>query len=552
MRLITKKLRRAQQGYLAIVAVFIIFLVGIIGAAFAYIVSNSATSAANFMQSEKAFYLAEAGFEETAHLLFNPTLTGTNGQIGCAEISGNSNLTGVNFGAGTFTATAVAGSPVYAKTTLSSAVSSTATTIPVASTAGFSSAGRIMIDNEILNYGDISGNNFIGVQRGANEKYSTPHASGTAVTQYQCNIDVKGGIPNLTSPLFQRELQQSVQLQEGWAVGVLAGSNFVMTRWNRPNETSWTSALTSSSSVANLNSVSMLSNADGWAVGNVVTLKYTLLRWNGTSWTLAASPAACSTQNLMGVSAVYAQEAWAVGVNTKSNGGCGAGGSRRYTVLKWDGASWTELSPSTTPSLPADSSSNLNLAAVHVIDTTQSGAGTLGFAVGASGTILRYDGSSWTKMTSPTSNNLTGVYVVSATEAWAVGASGTILKWNGSTWSAVSSPTSTQLNSITMLDTNLSGTADKGWAVGNSGVAVTYNGSSWSSLNTGSSANLLGVGMFFTPSGQDVWAVGANGTIMHYNGTAWSSVSSGLTQQLNSISLINSPQYPFAEREIFP
>jgi len=542
-----------QRGYLMIVAVILILLVGTLSATMVSLFVGSATATNNFTQSNNTYYLAEAGFEETARLLLTPTLTGSNGRIACASISSNSNLTNTSFGSGTFTATTVSGSPVYVSTTLSSAINSSVTTIPVASTSGFAAAGRIVIDGEVINYGGTSGgNSFIGVQRGANENYNTPHASGAPVAQYQCNVNVTAGIPNLTSPLYQRTIQQSLQLQEGWAAGAVSGSNFVFTRWNRPTEVSWSSSLVSNSSAATINSISMLSNADGWAVGNVVGSAFTLLNWNGSSWTLAASPSACSGQNLTGVSAVYHQEAWAVGPTTKSNGSCTSGGQRRYTVLYWNGTSWTTLTPSTTPSIPADSNSNQNLNAVAVIDATQSGAGTLGFAVGNSGTILQYNGSNWVSVSSPTTNNLFGVYVVSGSEAWAVGSSGTIIEWNGSTWSTVSSPTATQLNSIAMLDDTLSGHAETGWAVGNSGVAISYNGSSWSSNNTGSASNLYGVALFFTNPDQDIWAVGAGGTIMHYNGTSWASVTSNVTQQLNGISLIAPQQYAFAEEEIFP
>lgn len=540
-----------QSGFLSMVAVLLIMVVGFIGLAVTYMIVGAASATNNFAQSEDVLYATEAGFEEAARRLLTPNLSGTNSRIACTALTGNSNLTNTSFGSGTFTASTVAGSPYYVNSTLSSALTSSSSTIPVASTTGFAPAGRLIIDGEVINYGSISGNSFIGIQRGVNMNYNTPHVSGTYVAQYQCNIDVKAGQPNLTSPLYQRETQQALQLQEAWAVGNVSGSNFVLTRWNRPTEVSWTSSALSSVSATNIASISMLSNAEGWAVGDVVSSKFTLLHWLGSSWSLATSPTACSGQNLTGVSAVYHQEAWAVGPTTKNNGTCAAGGTRRYTVLYWNGTSWTTLTPSTTIPIPADSSTNQNLNAVHVIDATQSGAGTLGFAVGNSGTILKYNGSSWATSSSPTTQNLFGVYVVSASEAWAVGAAGVIIKWNGTTWSTVTSPTTTQLNNISMLDSDLSGTANIGWAVGNSGVAIAYNGTSWSSNNTGSASNLFDVGLFNVSTGQDVWAVGAAGTIMHYNGSAWSSISSGVTQQLNGISLIKPQQYPFAWQEIF-
>ena len=540
-----------QRGYLAVLAILLILVIGFIATAMIGISSGSSMSVADYHQGEQALYIAEAGFEEAARLLLTPNLSGSNSRIGCSAITGNSNLTNTTFGSGTFTATAVTGNPVHTNTTLSSAITSTASTIPVASTSGFASAGRIVIDREVINYGGISGNSFVGVQRGANETYNTPHASGAPVSQFQCMIDVKGGIPNLTSPIAQREIQQAMQLQEGWIAGSLVSGKFVFARWNYPTAVAWTDASLTSASAVTLNGISLLSNADGWAVGNAGSANFTLLHWNGASWSASTLVFACSNQNLAGVSAVYSNEAWAVGSTYKSTGGActGAGGTRRYTVLHWNGASWSELTPATTPSIPADATTNQNLNAVHVIDATQSGAGTIGFAVGVSGKILQYNGTNWVAATSPTTNTLYGVYVVSATEAWAVGAAGTIIKYNGTSWSTVTSGTTNALYAVSMLDSNLSGTANTGWAVGASGTSVHYNGSTWSTVSTGTSNTLYGVALFF--NSVDAWAVGAAGTIIHWNGSAWSTVTSPETVQLNAISLIPPQQFPFAWQEIY-
>ncbi len=63
-------------------------------------------------------------------------------------------------------------------------------------------------------------------------------------------------------------------------------------------------------------------------------------------------------------------------------------------------------------------------------------ASTEGWAVGDNGSILRWDGTSWSAVTSNTTENLYGVHCVSASDCWATGGGGTILHWNGSVWSA--------------------------------------------------------------------------------------------------------------------
>ena len=67
------------------------------------------------------------------------------------------------------------------------------------------------------------------------------------------------------------------------------------------------------------------------------------------------------------------------------------------------------------------------------------------FAVGHYGTILHYDGSSWSPMNSGTSYHLRGVWGSSGSDVFAVGHSasgiGIILHYDGSGWSPMDSGT---------------------------------------------------------------------------------------------------------------
>jgi hypothetical protein len=536
-----------QQGYLLLIAAVLIVIIGFMGTAVVYMLAGSSSASIQNVLANQAFYVAEGGLEKANRYLLTPLLTGTPARITCAALTGNTNLTNSSLGSGTFTVTTVSGSPFFANSTLNGALNSSATSIAVASTSGFAASGRLRIEREAVNYAAISGNSFIGVTRGVNGTVASSHASGGYASQYQCSLDSLGGVANLTSPLAKRELQQGVQLQDAWAVGARSGNNFVFTHWNRPSEIQWSSALLLDSvNREQLQSISLTSNAYGWAVGVERNNNFMILRLAGSSWSVVNLSAACNGQDLEGVSTVSQQEAWAVGVRYKPTT-CSSG-NNRYTVLYFNGATWSRLTPSTTPSIPADNNNNQNLNAVHVIATTSSGAGNIGFAVGVSGQILKYNGSQWTSETSNTTSDLYGVFTVSTSEAWAVGQSGRIVKWNGSTWSIFSSPTSTQLNSVYMLDTNGDGLADAGWAVGNSGVAITYNGSSWSSQNAGG-GNLLGVAAY---SANDVWAAGAAGRTAHWDGSAWTNITSNVTTQLNGIAIVSPKQYPFAGwQEVF-
>ena len=55
-------------------------------------------------------------------------------------------------------------------------------------------------------------------------------------------------------------------------------------------------------------------------------------------------------------------------------------------------------------------------------------------AVGQNGAILRFDGTSWTAMTSPVNNALFGVWGSGPSDIYAVGVQGTLLHYDGSTW----------------------------------------------------------------------------------------------------------------------
>jgi len=98
---------------------------------------------------------------------------------------------------------------------------------------------------------------------------------------------------------------------------------------------------------------------------------------------------------------------------------------------------------------------------------------------------LLQGGSAWSRVSSGTTNGLSGVWDSGESEVWAVGSTGIILQWDGSAWTSVSSGTTSALHSV--------------WGSGES----------------------------------DVWAVGSTGTILHWDGSAWTSVSSGTTNKLN-------------------
>jgi len=75
-------------------------------------------------------------------------------------------------------------------TTLDGTLSSSATTVTVASTSGFDSSGTIFIENEQITYTGTSSTEFTGATRGANGTTAAAHASAVQVAQFTA-----GGVP---------------------------------------------------------------------------------------------------------------------------------------------------------------------------------------------------------------------------------------------------------------------------------------------------------------------------------------------------------------------
>jgi hypothetical protein len=295
--------------------------------------------------------------------------------------------------------------------------------------------------------------------------------------------------------------------------------------------------------------VSAVSATDAWAVGykcsNAVcsepNLTYGTLieHWNGTAWSTVATPSpGPSDQQLTGVSAVSATEAWAVGNSTSGP-----------VILSWNGTKW-----SATPA--PDQNPDYALNAVAAISATDAWAVGDYYDGSTHTLILHWNGSKWSQVASPspsTSDNLLyGVSAASATDAWVVGrdtpGSGSPFSnltehWNGTKWSVVASPSpgaaSNALFGVSAL------TPTDAWAVGDwlatqPGVLRTmmlsWNGKAWTQVaspDPGSFINVLeGVSAV---SASDAWAVGqfsskvddvASTLILRWNGKTWAKVPS--------------------------
>jgi hypothetical protein len=151
------------------------------------------------------------------------------------------------------------------------------------------------------------------------------------------------------------------------------------------------------------------------------------------------------------------------------------------------------------------------------------------FAVGDGGTILHYDGVSWSAMTSNTSNYLLGVWGSGASDVFAVGgpqptAGGTIYHYDG-TW--------TQMTSTPQFIYAVSGTGPADvYAVGKAGAILHYDGVAWTSMPSGTSTDLYAV---WVRGPHDAFAVGQDGVILHLDSLGWAPIRSSTTFALTGV-----------------
>jgi len=213
-----------------------------------------------------------------------------------------------------------------------------------------------------------------------------------------------------------------------------------------------------------LSSVHAVSATDAWAVGTFDngTANQTLIaHWNGTAWQQVTSPdpgGPGSNDELFGVTATSASNAWAVGNVEATNG------NETSLILRWNGLQWARVpSPhpgTTSPLLAVDASSASNAWAVG---NTSDG--------GLSRTLaLHWNGHKWVGAATPSPANpgsgdgLSSVTVPSASNAWAVEGVNGLLHWNGHNWSAVATPQPP--GATTALQAVASTRAGSAWAVG--------------------------------------------------------------------------------------
>jgi hypothetical protein len=199
---------------------------------------------------------------------------------------------------------------------------------------------------------------------------------------------------------------------------------------------------------------------------------------------------------------------------------------RAGTVIRFDGQSWSTLDAGTSEDLwrvSGSSSSNLYVVAGQLARSLyDSGPGT----------ILHFDGSRWTTVyTAGVGRSLGSIWVAPGGEVFAVGldkrnnwSRGFLAHWNGTAWEDADFDLSAEY--VAMSGVWGSSPSDV-YAVGSSssiGIIYHFDGTSWRQVD-----GVPTTGAFTTVGGSgpnDVWAAGVESTIAHFDGEQWSVLQS--------------------------
>jgi photosystem II stability/assembly factor-like uncharacterized protein len=187
------------------------------------------------------------------------------------------------------------------------------------------------------------------------------------------------------------------------------------------------------------------------------------------------------------------------------------------TVLRYDGSSWSPVNINPQPS-------NETLVDVHMLSATDGYIGGWGES-GASGTIYHWDGTGWTLVYNAP-RDINRIDAVASNDVWASGV-GQIYHYNGTSWTlAYNVPDGQNVFAIQMVSAN------EGWAVGANQLIVHYLNGSWTILEPSPSPQTLYDSFFTAPN--DGWAVGFTDStyVMHYDGVEWTRAYSPTAQLL--------------------
>ncbi|MFO0579914.1 MAG: hypothetical protein U1A78_38575 [Polyangia bacterium] len=262
------------------------------------------------------------------------------------------------------------------------------------------------------------------------------------------------------------------------------------------------------------------SSSDVWAV----TLNG-VWRWDGTTWKRDMSAP------IMGKPIRYLRGFGANNIWAASS----------TEVFRFDGTSWTAA--------PAD-----NGATLGGIQGIGYSAGPDVWFVASTGRLFRHAGTAdctaagkcWTSttLTDFAANSFYGLYAPSANEAHLVGNGvGTLLSYDGQSWTRSESIGGVLSSPYLYTGFGIASTSPTPSfiTVGPNNLAMHYDGTSFATTNPVAPSNIASIHGL---SANDLWAVStSNGTVLHWTGSRWDVTTTGTTSALYGVFVANSPRY---------
>jgi len=298
----------------------------------------------------------------------------------------------------------------------------------------------------------------------ANPTISWDPLSG--VSSYQLEVDTSYAW-NLNESGVTSDINASYIVAENdiWVVGA---EGLVL----HDDGTGW--AIIEVGTTEDLNDITFIDASNGYVVGNGGLV----LLYDGTTWSVVNVG---TTENLLGVSfvdsdngvvvgdggtiVVYNSGTWEIAttgddndlfdvdmINPSNIWACGVG----KIVVNYDGSEWA-----------VNEVGSKDHYAIAMVDENT------GWTVGKSGKILRWDGLAWNEESSGTTKHLYGLSFTNGMNGYAVGASGTILMFNGG-WNKTTSGVDDDL-----LGVMISG--DYGLIAGENGILIQKTGDGFDS-----------------------------------------------------------------------
>lgn len=551
------KLKQQANGFLTLMAVFIVVILGILSSAVIYLFVSKVSAVKHIMSQPKAFALANTGLEQGLYAISSPdVLNSSHAHCDTYQFTGS-------LGNGSYTAqktsTNYPANPLFSSGTLSSAVTTASTSLSFISTNIFAPQGRVMIDREIIDYKQKNGNTLTELTRGVNGTLISSHISGAVASQHLCGMQGIGQFPS-GAPASQRAMEQNLPLSMAYAVG----DNMTFLQFNHPiDEFHWRIAQPNTGPTQNRRfwAISLLNAHEGWAVGERTRVgsrqRLTISELHNGQWTnytLSLDTPAQNHPHLYGVTAVSSEEAWAVGNRQGSEWG----------MFRWYNNNWCRVLRNgsrcnTSITSAINSNGQKRLEGVKVVTYQNDGLGDFGFAVGGSNTvgiILDYQSGNWGDSLRNNTNfgRFHAIDIIhngnqQPIEAFAVGrarsgSQGRIVRYFNGTWQTGNSQferTNRRLRGVSMLDETGDGLADFGVAVGDRGNVYIYNAGSWTRFTSGPFGT-RGLYDVTVVARNNIWVVGVGGRRWHFDGTSWTETREDSTQNLRGVDAVGPRQ----------